>query len=77
MATNRDNKGDSGANSSKELVALATGLGFSLLIFIAGGVFLDNLFKTAPVFLLIGLVLAFTSIGVFLWKIIKSSETKA
>jgi hypothetical protein len=58
------------------LVGLATGLGFSLLVFIAGGVLLDNLFHSTPVFLLAGVFFAMSSVVVFLWKIIASTGRK-
>jgi len=72
LPTNRGKDDDSSSNLT--LVGLATGLGFSLLIFVAGGVLLDNLFHTTPVFMLVGVFFALGSIVVFLWKIATSGR---
>jgi F0F1-type ATP synthase assembly protein I len=76
MATNRGDKNEGGSNSSRELVGLATSMGFGLLIFIGGGVLLDNLFKTSPIFLLVGFFFALASVVVFLWKIVQAGGKK-
>lgn len=74
MGTNRD-KRDEAQNSDSSyvrgLVSEATSLGFSVLICVLGGVALDNVFKTAPVFILGGVFLSLFIIGYFLWRIIK------
>lgn len=69
MGTDKGKRDDDSTSSSNEIVSLATGMGFGLLIFIGGGVLLDNWLKTSPVFLLIGFFFALASIGAFLWKI--------
>ncbi len=76
MATNRDKKDGSSPDNTSSLVGLATGMGFSLLIFIGGGVFLDNIFKTTPLFVLFGVFFALASIGLFFWKIVQAAGTK-
>ncbi len=76
MATNRGDNDESRAKATRELLGLATGMGFSLLIFVGGGAFLDSLFTTAPIFLLVGVFFALASIAVFLWKIVSASGSK-
>lgn len=76
MATNRGDKEERRAEESRTLVSLALGMGFSLLIFVAGGVLLDSLFHTTPVFMLIGVFFALASIVVFLWKIVAAGGSK-
>lgn len=76
MATNRGDNEERRSAATRTLVSLALGMGFSLLIFVAGGVLLDNVFHTTPVFMLIGVFFALASIVVFLWKIVAAGESK-
>jgi len=46
-----------------------TTIAFSLVIFLWGGIWLDRRLGTSPLFLLIGLVLAFMAIGYSLYEL--------
>ncbi len=60
------------AASSKELASSAISLGFSVAIFVILGVVLDNIFKTAPIFVLLGVFFALASMVYFFWRLIKA-----
>jgi len=77
MATNRGNKDENSSNSNTSLVSLLTGLGFTVVIFVVGGVLLDNLFHTSPVFILIGVFLGLASIAAFFWKVVSAGTSKS
>lgn len=76
MATG-DDKPDNGTNSqndtgyTRQLVNEALSLGFAVVIWVVLGVVLDNVFKTAPVFIIIGIFMALATVFYFLWRIIR------
>ena len=59
-------------SSSRQLANTAISLGFSVIIFVVIGVVLDNLFKTAPLFILLGVFFALASMAYFMWQLIKA-----
>ncbi len=60
-------------DSSRQLASQALSLGFTVVIFVIIGVVLDNVFKTAPLFILIGVFFALASMVYFFVKLIRSS----
>lgn len=58
--------------SSRSLANTAISLGFSVVIFVIIGVVLDNLFKTAPLFILLGVFFALASMVYFMVKLVKA-----
>jgi F0F1-type ATP synthase assembly protein I len=73
MATGND-KPDNGNNDSsytRQLVNEALSLGFAVVIWVVIGVVLDNVFKTAPVFVIVGVFMALATVFYFLWRIIR------
>lgn len=48
-------------------------LGFGVVFCVIIGVVLDNTFKTAPVFILIGVFFALATIVYFLWRLVKAA----
>ncbi|HEX2912794.1 MAG TPA: AtpZ/AtpI family protein [Chloroflexia bacterium] len=74
MMTGGDNqdKEKKRLSSSRQLANTAISLGFSVIIFVVIGVFLDSLFKTAPIFILIGVFFALASMAYFMWQLIKA-----
>jgi F0F1-type ATP synthase assembly protein I len=59
-------------SSSRKLATTATSLGFSVVIFVIIGVVLDGLFKTAPLFILLGVFFSLASMAYFMWQLIKA-----
>jgi F0F1-type ATP synthase assembly protein I len=59
-------------SSSRKLANTTMSLGFSVVIFVVIGVVLDNLFKTAPLFILLGVFFALASMVYFMWQLIKA-----
>ena len=59
-------------SSSRKLANTAISLGFSVVIFVIIGVVLDNLFKTTPIFILLGVFFALSSMAYFMWQLIKA-----
>lgn len=58
--------------SSRSLANTAISLGFSVVIFVIIGVVLDNLFKTAPLFILLGVFFALASMVYFMVKLVRA-----
>ncbi len=71
----RDNQ-QSQINSSKRLASDAISLGFSVVIFVLIGVGLDSVFKTAPLFILLGVFFALASMVYFMWRLIKTPTSR-
>jgi F0F1-type ATP synthase assembly protein I len=59
-------------SSSRKLANTTMSLGFSVVIFVVIGVVLDSLFKTAPLFILLGVFFALASMVYFMWQLIKA-----
>jgi F0F1-type ATP synthase assembly protein I len=61
-----------------KVVGLATGLGCSvvasLVVFIAGGLLLDQWLDTSPVFTLIGVAIGLVGAGYQLWELVLVSD---
>ena len=74
------NVNDDGEGEEKSLIALALSLGFSvavpLAVFVVGGVGLDSLLKTSPLFVLLGIFLGLFSASYSFWRLIVLSEAK-
>ncbi|MBN9388361.1 MAG: AtpZ/AtpI family protein [Chloroflexi bacterium] len=58
--------------SSRKLANTAISLGFSVVIFVVIGVVLDSLFKTTPLFILIGVFFALASMVYFMYQLVKA-----
>ena len=58
--------------SSRKLANTAVSLGFSVVIFVIIGVVLDSLFKTAPLFILLGVFFALASMVYFMVQLVKA-----
>lgn len=58
--------------SSRQLANQAISLGFSVIIFVILGVVLDNIFHTAPLFILLGCFFAVASMVYFMWQLIRA-----
>ena len=58
--------------SSRKLANTAISLGFSVIIFVVIGVVLDALFRTAPLFIMIGVFFALASMVYFMYQLIKA-----
>lgn len=61
--------------TSKVLANSLLSLGFSVITFVIIGVVLDNVFKTTPTFILVGVFFALASMGYFMWKAIKAQQS--
>lgn len=59
-------------SSSRKLANTAVSLGFSVVIFVIIGVVLDNVFKTAPLFILLGVFFALASMVYFMVQLVKA-----
>lgn len=59
-------------SSSRKLANTAISLGFSVVIFVVIGVGLDALFKTAPIFILLGVFFALASMVYFMYQLVKA-----
>lgn len=59
-------------SSSRKLANTAISLGFSVVIFVVIGVVLDSLFKTTPIFILIGVFFALASMVYFMYQLVKA-----
>jgi F0F1-type ATP synthase assembly protein I len=78
MATDGDKPGNESSKqlSGRELASTAISLGFSVAVFVILGVVLDNIFKTAPVFVLLGVFFALASMVYFFVRLFKAASTK-
>lgn len=76
MTTGRNS--DEG-EKERSVVSYAVGLGFAIAIplalFIVGGVWLDGLLNTRPLFVLLGILLGFISAGYSFWRLIAMTDT--
>jgi F0F1-type ATP synthase assembly protein I len=76
MADNKDEQ----KRQAKQQTAmgLALGIGFNiavpLALFVLGGVWLDSTFKTAPIFILVGVFLGLFASGYYLYRLAKFDE---
>ncbi len=59
-------------SSSRKLANTAISLGFSVVIFVIIGVVLDSLFKTTPLFILLGVFFALASMAYFMYQLVKA-----
>jgi len=78
MADDRNKQSNKQAqlNSSKRMANEAISLGFSVIIFVLLGVGLDSLFKTAPLFILLGVFFALASMVYFMWRLINAPKSR-
>lgn len=74
MATDKDRRDNNqkGQSSYRTLASQVTSMGFSVVIFVLIGVFLDSTFKTAPIFILLGVFFSLASMGYILWQIVRA-----
>jgi hypothetical protein len=59
-------------SSSRKLANKAISLGFVVIIFVVIGVGLDALFKTPPLFILLGVFFALASLVYFMYQLIRT-----
>ncbi len=74
--SNKQHSKQSELNSSKRMASEAISLGFSVVIFVLIGVGLDSLFKTAPLFILLGVFFALASMVYFMWRLINAPRSR-
>ena len=82
MATNKPSKRPTGSNDYEgpSAASMAMSIGFAivipLLVFILGGIALDNWLHTTPIFILVGVALGLFVSGFQLWRLLKASESE-
>jgi F0F1-type ATP synthase assembly protein I len=76
MATDGNKQNDDRQKqlSARELASTAISLGFSVAVFVIIGVVLDNVFKTSPVFVLIGVFFALASMVYFFVRLLRAAR---
>jgi F0F1-type ATP synthase assembly protein I len=79
MATDGDKRNDDSKEtqkqlSARELASNAISLGFSVAVFVIIGVVLDNIFKTAPLFVLLGVFFALASMVYFFVRLLRAAR---
>ncbi len=76
MATDRDKRDEElkAQSSYRSLASQAIGMGFSVVIWVGLGVFADSIFKTAPIFILVGVFFSLATIGYLMWQLVKAPK---
>jgi F0F1-type ATP synthase assembly protein I len=77
LESNRNGNNRNG-NKGRSAVGLALSLGFGiavpLALFIVGGIWLDGVLNTKPLFLLLGILLGLIDAGYTFWKLVNLSN---